>query len=152
MRKIFLSLLFAISVYSEDNKINVEVYTLENGMTVLLNEDHNESSVFGAIAVKGGGKQDPEDATGIAHYLEHMLFKGTAELGTVDYETENIFLDSIEILYDQLGTISNTDRRLSIQKSINDLNIEAAKYAGMHGHRFTTRSNLESELTKRGLI
>ena len=129
MRKIFLSLLFAISLYGEDNKINVEVYTLENGMTVILNEDHNESSVFGAIAVKGGGKQDPEDATGIAHYLEHMLFKGTPELGTVDYETEKIFLDSIEILYDQLGTISNTDQRLSIQKTINDLNIEAAKYA-----------------------
>ena len=129
MRKLCLYLLIFISLYGEDNKINVEVYTLENGMTILLNEDHNESSVFGAIAVKGGGKQDPEDATGIAHYLEHMLFKGTPELGTVDYETEKIFLDSIEILYDQLGTISNTDQRLSIQKTINDLNIEAAKYA-----------------------
>ena len=129
MRKVCLYLLIFISLYGEDNKINVEIYTLGNGMTVLLNDDHNESSVFGAIAVKGGGKQDPEDATGIAHYLEHMLFKGTTELGTVDYETEKVFLDSIEILYDQLGTISNTDQRLSIQKEINDLNIKASEYA-----------------------
>ena len=129
MRKVCLYLLIFISLYGEDNKINVEIYTLGNGMTVLLNDDHNESSVFGAIAVKGGGKQDPEDATGIAHYLEHMLFKGTTELGTVDFETEKVFLDSIEILYDQLGTISNTDQRLSIQKEINDLNIKASEYA-----------------------
>ena len=129
MRKVCLYLLIFISLYGEDNKFNVDIYTLGNGMTVLLNDDHNESSVFGAIAVKGGGKQDPEDATGIAHYLEHMLFKGTTELGTVDYETEKVFLDSIEILYDQLGTISNTDQRLSIQKEINDLNIKASEYA-----------------------
>ena len=105
------------------------MYTLRNGMTVILNEDHNESSVFGAIAVKGGGKQDPKDATGIAHYLEHMLFKGTSELGTVDYEVEKVLLDSIEILYDQLGTISNNDQRLSIQKKINKLNVKASEYA-----------------------
>ena len=116
MKKVCLYLFIFISLYGEDKKINVEMYTLRNGMTVILNEDHNESSVFGAIAVKGGGKQDPKDATGIAHYLEHMLFKGTSELGTVDYEVEKVLLDSIEILYDQLGTISNTDQRLSIQK------------------------------------
>ena len=118
MKKVCLYLFIFISLYGEDKKINVEMYTLRNGMTVILNEDHNESSVFGAIAVKGGGKQDPKDATGIAHYLEHMLFKGTSELGTVDYEVEKVLLDSIEILYDQLGTISNTDQRLSIQKKI----------------------------------
>ena len=98
MKKVCLYLFIFISLYGEDKKINVEMYTLRNGMTVILNEDHNESSVFGAIAVKGGGKQDPKDATGIAHYLEHMLFKGTSELGTVDYEVEKVLLDSIEIL------------------------------------------------------
>ena len=125
MKKVCLYLFIFISLYGEDKKINVEMYTLRNGMTVILNEDHNESSVFGAIAVKGGGKQDPRDATGIAHYHEHMLFKGTSELGTVDYEVEKVLLDSIEILYDQLGTISNTDQRLSIKKKINKLNVKA---------------------------
>ena len=129
MRKVCLYIFIFISLYGEDKKINVEMYSLKNGMTIILNKDHNESSVFGAIAVKGGGKQDPKDATGIAHYLEHMLFKGTSELGTVDYEVEKVLLDSIEILYDQLGTISNTDQRLSIQKKINELNIKASVYA-----------------------
>ena len=105
------------------------MFTLKNGMTVILNEDHNESSVFGAVAIKGGGKQDPKDATGIAHYLEHMLFKGTSDLGTVDYKEEKVFMDSIEILYDQIGTTRNDDQRLSIQKKINDLNIKASGYA-----------------------
>ena len=56
----------------------------------MLNEDHNETSVFGAVVLDAGGKRDPSDATGIAHYLEHVLFKGTAELGT-DYEKEKVF-------------------------------------------------------------
>ena len=53
--------------------LDVEIYKLDNGLTVMLNEDHNETSVFGAIVVDGGGKRDPKDATGIAHYLEHLL-------------------------------------------------------------------------------
>ena len=88
MRKVCLYIFIFISLYGEDKKINVEMYTLRNGMTVILNEDHNTTSVFVAIAVKGGGKRAPKDATGIAHYLEHLLFKGTEELGTIDYEKE----------------------------------------------------------------
>ena len=73
----------------------METYKLDNGLTVILNQDHNDTKVFGAVIIDGGGKRDPSDATGIAHYLEHLLFKGTTEMGTIDYETEKIYLDSI---------------------------------------------------------
>ena len=85
---IILSLLIAFNC-GKQSPLDVEIYKLDNGLTVMLNEDHNETSVFGAVVVDGGGKRDPSDATGIAHYLEHVLFKGTSKMGTVDYETEN---------------------------------------------------------------
>ena len=107
-----MSLLFA------DKTVFVDMYELENGLTVMLNSDENANSVYGAVVVKGGGKQDPAEATGIAHYLEHMLFKGTDELGTVNYEAEKVYLDSIEILYELLGTMENQEKRLTIQKKL----------------------------------
>lgn len=61
----------------ENDPIGLKVFTLNNGLTVMLSEDHNQSKVFGAVVVKAGGKTDPKEATGMAHYLEHMLFKGT---------------------------------------------------------------------------
>ena len=69
-------------------QIKVEEFKLENGLSVILHEDHSKPEVFGVVAVKAGGKNDPENATGMAHYQEHMLFKGTEELGTIDWEKE----------------------------------------------------------------
>ena len=83
--KYFLKTVFLLISFLFSNNLKVDQYELENGMTVMLNEDREASGVYGVVIVKGGGKQDPADATGIAHYLEHMLFKGTTELGTVDY-------------------------------------------------------------------
>ena len=86
MKNIIIILyLFIAFNCDKPNPLDVEIYKLDNGLTVMLNEDHNETSVFGAVVVDGGGKRDPSDATGIAHYLEHVLFKGTSKLGTIDY-------------------------------------------------------------------
>ena len=130
MKNLILLLCFFISLNCDKpSPLDVEIYKLDNGLTVMLNEDHNETSVFGAIVVDGGGKRDPKDATGIAHYLEHLLFKGTSKMGTVDYETEKIYLDSIEVLYDQLASTKKDRKRLKIQKEINRISIKAAEYA-----------------------
>ena len=94
----------------------VTEFTLDNGLTVMLSENHDTSKIFGVVAVKAGGKNDPSDATGIAHYLEHVLFKGTNELGTTDYEKEKVFLDSISMLYDELGNTKVDIERSKIQK------------------------------------
>ena len=114
---------------NQNNPLAVQTYTLDNGLTIYLNEDHNTTSVFGAIAVRGGSKRDPKDATGIAHYLEHLLFKGTQEMGTTDYQAEKIYLDSIEMRYDDLGKTLNDNERIKIQSDINRLSIKASDFA-----------------------
>lgn len=108
--------------------LNVEVFQLKNGLTVFLNEDPGASNVFGAVWVKAGGKHDPADATGMAHYLEHMLFKGTETLGTIDFEKERPYLDSIRLYYDRLA-LAPDDQKLSIQKKINQFELAASEYA-----------------------
>ena len=121
-------LIIVTNLYSKTD-LKVESYMLDNGLTVILNPDKYASKVFGAVTIKGGGKQDPADATGIAHYLEHMLFKGTDMLGTVDYESEKVYLDSIESFYNTLGQTKDETKRASIQEKINDLNLKASEFA-----------------------
>lgn len=127
----FTGLFFcSIFLFSQvPNALQVEVYKLGNGLTVYLNEDHNLPMVHGMVAVKGGAKRDPADATGIAHYFEHIMFKGTDEIGTINYEAEKPYLDSIEDLYDQLGATKDEEKRLNIQKEINRISLVAADYA-----------------------
>ena len=110
-------------------KPNLERYQLENGFTVILNYDPDQTGVFGAIGVKVGSKNDPSDATGMAHYQEHMLFKGTTSLGTLDWEKEKPFIDSIFMMYDELGKTKDEEKRLEIQKKINDYSVKANEFA-----------------------
>lgn len=117
-------------VFSQKNKsLEVVNYELPNGLSVYLNEDPNASVVLGAIAIKTGGKYDPADHTGTSHYLEHMMFKGTDEIGTIDYKAEKVYLDSIVMKYDELAATTDDARRKEIQKEINALSLKAGKYA-----------------------
>ncbi|MDR0757549.1 MAG: insulinase family protein [Tannerella sp.] len=104
----------------------VKEYTLDNGLTVWLNEDHSQPRVFGAVVVKAGSKESPN--TGIAHYFEHMMFKGTDKIGTVDYKSERRYLDLIARKYDELAATSDDALRRSIQQEINELSVQAAHY------------------------
>lgn len=121
--------LFAISIANAQTGNNVHEYTLENGLTVILDENHDKPEVFGLISVKAGGKNDPADATGMAHYQEHMLFKGTTTLGTTDWEKEKPHIDRIFELYDQLGKTTDENERKEIQAKINEESIKANEYA-----------------------
>jgi predicted Zn-dependent peptidase len=108
----------------------VRTLELDNGFTVILAEDHSEPKVYGAVVTKAGSKNDPEDATGIAHYFEHIMFKGTDRTGTVDYEKEKPYLDRIAALYDELATVSGDEsKRSEILKKINELSVAANEYA-----------------------
>ena len=108
------------------NALKVKEYRLENGLTVWLNEDHSQPKVFGAVVVKAGAKDCPD--TGIAHYFEHMMFKGTDRIGTLDYESEKVLLDSIAMKYDELAMTEDTAARARLQKEINELNIRSSEY------------------------
>ena len=79
-----------------EGPLAVHQLTLSNGMKVLLNEDHGQPLVYGAVVVGAGAVDCPD--TGIAHYFEHIMFKGTDRIGTVDYEAEKVYLDSIETM------------------------------------------------------
>jgi predicted Zn-dependent peptidase len=104
MKKIILSIsilfILVLQVKGQQNAFNIQKFVLDNGLTVILNPDPHAVGVYGAVAIKAGSKNDPADATGMAHYLEHLLFKGTTELGTTDYAKEKPFLDSIVYYYD----------------------------------------------------
>jgi len=135
MRNIYLLLTLtiiafpAISQNTKTNPLDVKEYQLSNGLKVYLNEDHTAPVVMGAVAVKGGSKRDPKEATGIAHYLEHMLFKGTDQLGTTDYQTEKVWLDSITLKYEELAKTKDEKERMNIQKKINEYSLKAGEYA-----------------------
>jgi len=106
--------------------LQVKEFKLSNGLTVWLNEDHSQPKVFGAVVVKAGAKDTPN--TGIAHYFEHMMFKGTDKIGTIDYASEKVILDSIAARYDELALTTDNKERQRIQKEINDLSVKAADY------------------------
>ena len=127
--KICILVLFSVQLSFGQGIGKVEKYTLKNGLTVILNEDHNQAQIFGVVVCKAGGKDDPTDATGMAHYQEHMLFKGTTKLGTADWQKEKVLNDSIFALYDKLGLTKNEEERKKIQKQINKVSVAANKYA-----------------------
>ena len=106
--------------------LQVKELKLSNGMTVWLNEDHSQPKVFGAVVVKAGAKDCPN--TGIAHYFEHIMFKGTDRIGTVDYQAEKPWLDSISAQYDLLSQTKDEAERSRIQQHINELSLKAADY------------------------
>ncbi len=128
---IFLGILFfnGVSQEVEWKKPIVEKFTLDNGLTIILNEDHSRPMVYGIVVTKAGSKNDPADATGMAHYMEHMLFKGTDVLGTTDWTSEKPFIDKIFALYEELGKTTDPEKRKEIQLNINQASLEANKYA-----------------------
>jgi zinc protease len=125
----FCLMILSVSAIKAEENPRIVTYKLENGLTVILKEDHNQPKVFGGVITRAGAKDDPEDATGMAHYQEHMLFKGTQTLGTTDWEKEKPHIDRIFELYDQLGQTKSDSARKEIQAEINKESVAAGKYA-----------------------
>ena len=124
---ILVAALVALAASAQENPLEVRQFELSNGMQVWVNHDSSQPIVYGAVVVRAGGKDSPD--TGLAHYLEHLLFKGTEELGTVDYAAEKVWLDSIAVCYDRLSGTSDEEGRKAIQKEIGRLSQKAAEYA-----------------------
>ena len=126
MRRIIFFLAAVLTSLCVNAQLQVKELKLSNGMTVWLNEDHSQPKIFGAVVVKAGAKECPN--TGIAHYFEHIMFKGTDRLGTIDYEKEKPWLDSISAQYDLLSQTKDEAERTKIQQHINRLSLKAADY------------------------
>lgn len=113
----------------ENDPTSSRWYTLENGLTVILAENNTKPRVQTLIATKAGSSSDPANNTGLAHYLEHMLFKGTDTYGTLDFAKEKVLLDQIDELYEQYNSTKDEEKRKAIYKQIDSVSGEAAKFA-----------------------
>ena len=115
--------------FVENDPLNARIYTLDNGLKVYLSSYDDAPRIQTSIAIKAGSKNDPADATGLAHYLEHMLFKGTDKYGSLDYKQEKVLLDKIEDLYEEYRAVDMTDtlNRDLIWRQIDSISGEAAK-------------------------
>lgn len=107
----------------------LRLYTLENGLKVYLSQNSDEPKIQTYIAVRAGSNYDPKESTGLAHYLEHMVFKGTSEIGTIDWEKEKVYLDQISNLYEQHRAESDPDKKLALYKKIDSVSLEASNYS-----------------------
>ena len=134
MRKRFSLVLVALlmcaaGLFAEtDYRKGFQEYKLANGLTVFLWEDEDLPSVHGRVVTRAGSIDEPADYTGLAHYLEHMLFKGTDKIGALDWEKEKPLYDEIIALYDQLNKNTDPKKNDEIIKAINEKSLEAAKY------------------------
>lgn len=113
----------------ENDPTNTRIYTLENGLKVYLSVNKEKPRINTAIAVRAGSKNDPATATGLAHYLEHMLFKGTDKYGTLDFEKEKPLLNQIDSLYEVYRGTKEDEQRKMIYAQIDSISQIASKYA-----------------------
>lgn len=104
-------------------------YTLDNGLKVFMSVNHDEPRIQTCIAVRVGSKDDPHDNTGLAHYLEHIMFKGTERFGTSDFEKEKPLLDEIERLFELHKASSDPLERQALYHQIDSLSYEASLIA-----------------------
>lgn len=115
--------------YVTNDPTSARYYTLKNGLTVILSPTSKEPRIQTYIATKAGSKTDPADHTGLAHYLEHMLFKGTTQFGSKDWAKEKPLLDQIDALYEKYNQTKDEAKRKEIYKEIDRVSGEAAKFA-----------------------
>ncbi len=115
--------------YVDNDPMQARYYTLKNGLTVILSVNKDEPRLQTFIVTKAGSKNDPADHTGLAHYLEHMLFKGTDQYGTKDWSQEKPLLDQIESLYEVYNHTTDVAQRKLIYQQIDSVSGKAATYS-----------------------
>lgn len=104
-------------------------YTLKNGLTVILSQNTKEPTIEFRMAVRAGSNTDPRNATGLAHYLEHLLFKGTDKFGTMDFAQEKPLLDKIDALYEQYNKTTDPAKRKEIYAAIDKTSGQASNFS-----------------------
>ena len=104
------------------------IYTLDNGLKVYLSVNKEKPRIQTYIAVRTGSKNDPAETTGLAHYLEHLMFKGTDKFGVTDPEAEAPLLDEIEQRYEKYRTLTDAEERRQAYHEIDSVSQLAAQY------------------------
>lgn len=112
-----------------NDPLKARIYTLENGLKVYMTVNKEKPRIQTYIAVRVGGKNDPAETTGLAHYFEHLMFKGTNKFGTTNYEKEKPMLDEIERLFEVYRKTTDEKERKAIYHQIDSVSYEASKLA-----------------------
>ena len=112
-----------------NDPLKVRIYTLDNGMKVYLSVNKSEPRVQTYIGVRVGSKNDPAETTGLAHYFEHLMFKGTKNFATTDYGKEEPLLNAIEELFETYRETTDETERKAIYAQIDSISQEASKIA-----------------------
>lgn len=130
MKKLLFATIICLVAFQalKSQPIGFKHFQLDNGLSVYLWEDKNQSDVSGRVVVRAGSIDEPEDYTGLAHYLEHMLFKGTQKIGALNWEKEKPLYDEIVKLYDELAITTDEIKRDTLAQRINRLSIQAAQF------------------------
>ena len=108
--------------------LETKIYTLDNGLKVYMSVNEEAPRIKANIAVKVGGKNDPCETTGLAHYFEHLMFKGTEQFGTSDYAAEKPLLDQIEALFEVYRTTTDEAERAALYHKIDSISYLASDY------------------------
>lgn len=112
-----------------NDPLGTKIYTLDNGLKVYMSVNKETPRIQTYIAVRVGGKNDPSETTGLAHYFEHLMFKGSESFGTADYEAEKPMLDEIEALFEVYRKTDDNRSREEIYHKIDSISYEASKLA-----------------------
>lgn len=104
------------------------IYTLKNGLTVYMSVNKEKPRIQTYIAVRTGSRNDPHETTGLAHYLEHLMFKGTQQFGTSNYEKELPYLNDIERRYEAYRKVTDPAERKRLYHQIDSVSQIAAQY------------------------
>ena len=130
MAGIFLLMVSCTPKYEtvSGDPLGTKIYTLENGLKVYMTVNKDEPRLQTMIAFRTGGKTDPSDNTGLAHYLEHLMFKGSENLGTSDYAAEKGYLDQVADLYEVYRVTEDPAERKAIYHKIDSLSYIASTY------------------------
>ena len=108
--------------------MQTRIYTLDNGLKVFMSVNKAQPRLQANIVVRTGSRNDPAETTGLAHYLEHLMFKGTQQFGTTDYAKEKSYLDEIERRYEHYRTLTDPAQRKNAYHEIDSVSQLAARY------------------------
>ena len=109
--------------------LGTKIYTLDNGLKVYMSVNKETPRIQTYIAVKVGGKNDPSETTGLAHYFEHLMFKGSQNFGTSDYAAEKPLLDEIEALFEVYRNTEDEAERAALYHKIDSISYLASSYS-----------------------
>jgi predicted Zn-dependent peptidase len=121
----------AIQPYLERVKSKVSEFTLKNGMKFIVLERHQAPVVSFLTYADVGGADEPEGQTGVAHYLEHLAFKGTRRIGTRNYTAEAPLLNRLDQVFERLHAArkaKQTTQVQTLQTEFQQLEAEAKQY------------------------